>query len=78
MAYKHVYSNIFEEISILGYLPSTTIVTVISFKDAFSWPSENKSESTLSLIEVNVGCLGNGRLTVSLSSINTTDDIVGL
>lgn len=39
---------------------------------------ENKSISTELLIEVKVGCLGRGRVAFSLSSINTTEGILGL
>lgn len=41
-------------------------------------PSDNKSVPKMALIEVNVGCIGNGRVAFSLSNINITDGMVGL
>lgn len=59
-----------------SYLP-TTALNVILFEDTISRPSENKSKSIELLVEVKVGCLGIGRVAVSLSNINTTVDMVG-
>lgn len=60
-----------------NHLP-TTIVTVKSFEDTISCSSVKISVSIDALTEVKVGCLGNGIVAVLLSSISTTDAIVGL
>lgn len=61
------------------HLPSTTVI-VTWFTEAKSGVSSSvlKVVSTYFLIEVNMGSLGNGRFAVSLSSISTTADMVGL